>query len=851
MNREQIKQTLEDIFRKQPTRGAERQIVFWYDAKGDFAEEVEKLQLSNAKIWRLTTTNNFLTKYTIEEVEPNVNFLIYSTDQKPDDHDNWFLDTLLFGSEFSADRISMVMNELGVAQSLRGVFTRYDRFFRNKERLARFTSYNITDYNEQVIDAAVLSALAKQRSSNVSDSLRAIFCESLNEEENSIWQAILKFGDEETFWQLMEREFGFDSSRQSLENLFVGLVITAFAEQFRGTLPQTWQNHLLRRQSNSVVFIDHFMNHGADDERFAELVEELEHILHLSSYVEGWELGEIRDADIFPSLDRAIIASLLSSMLNGAENFDHYEETITIRRTKHFYPRYEIIYDVLYWAIQLFRFQKEHGNFADSSAEAMFKSYVLEYQSIDHAYRKFCLAYSQAKSFEPLRLLNEAVENLYCNWYLPELAVRWSKLVEDELASNWLGLKVKRQQHFYNSYIDPVVNRKERVFVIVSDALRYEVGYELTQLLNQQLRGLSTIEPIQGVVPSYTQLGMAALLPHQKLQLAGAEVLVDGLVSSGLENRQKILQRKEPESTALRLPELLQMDRQTLRETVRGKYAIYIYHYTIDAIGDQAKTEDRTFEAVETALQEIVQAVQLLTKNLSEVSAYITSDHGFIYQRRALEESDKTPRSDLTPVSSNRRYMLFDHQVDVPGTISVDLRYLFGSESNAVAVVPKAHNRYKLQGGGQKFVHGGASLQEIVIPLVHFSNDRKKDQTKEVTKVDVRLTSDIRRITNSIFTLNFFQTEPVGGKKTPRQLRAYFVDPERNVISDEVPLFADSEEARAEERNFRLRFNLKSQSYDRTTTYYLVLEDTEETVETIYDQVPFTVDLGIMHDFDF
>ena len=93
MNLEQIKQTLERIFRKQPPRGASRQIVFWYDAKGDFAEDVDKLQLTNAKIWRLTATNNFLTKYTIEELEPHTNFLVYSNGPRPDDHDNWLLDT--------------------------------------------------------------------------------------------------------------------------------------------------------------------------------------------------------------------------------------------------------------------------------------------------------------------------------------------------------------------------------------------------------------------------------------------------------------------------------------------------------------------------------------------------------------------------------------------------------------------------------------------------------------------------------------------------------------------------------------------------------------------------------------
>ncbi len=126
------------------------------------------------------------------------------------------------------------------------------------------------------------------------------------------------------------------------------------------------------------------------------------------------------------------------------------------------------------------------------------------------------MAYDRARGLDKLHRLSEEIENLYCNWYLPELAIRWSKLAEEDLADNWLALKFKRQQHFYNNCIEPVVKRKERVFVIVSDALRYEAGCELTELLNQNIRGLSTIEPMQGgVVPSYTQLGMAVLLPYQ------------------------------------------------------------------------------------------------------------------------------------------------------------------------------------------------------------------------------------------------------------------------------------------------------------------------------------------------
>lgn len=237
-------------------------------------------------------------------------------------------------------------------------------------------------------------------------------------------------------------------------------MITAFAEQFHGDLPQTWQDFLLRRTSNCVVFIDHFMKHAVDGQRFAELVGDIEDVLHLSTYLEEWELHEIRDADVFPSLDKAVIIRILRSLLNGAENFSQYEDVIIGRRTKHFYGRYEAIYDAIYWAIQLFRFRKEHRSFVADTAGVMFEAYANEYYRADYAYRKFCLAYSKAKGLDLLHHLSEAVENLYCNWFLPELAVRWSKLVEDELAGNWLRLRAQRQQHFYQTYIEPVIKRK-------------------------------------------------------------------------------------------------------------------------------------------------------------------------------------------------------------------------------------------------------------------------------------------------------------------------------------------------------------------------------------------------------
>ena len=53
-----------------------------------------------------------------------------------------------------------------------------------------------------------------------------------------------------------------------------------------------------------------------------------------------------------------------------------------------------------------------------------------------------------------------------------------------------------------------------RTVVIISDAMRYEVGQELLARMQDDPKCTSAkLDVLLGVLPSYTQLGMAALLP--------------------------------------------------------------------------------------------------------------------------------------------------------------------------------------------------------------------------------------------------------------------------------------------------------------------------------------------------
>ena len=81
------------------------------------------------------------------------------------------------------------------------------------------------------------------------------------------------------------------------------------------------------------------------------------------------------------------------------------------------------------------------------------------------------------------------------------------------------------QRDFYNANLRYA---KERTVVIISDAMRYEVGQELFARMQDDPKCSAQLNVQLGVLPSYTRLGMAALLPHRTLEMTDDfQVLVD------------------------------------------------------------------------------------------------------------------------------------------------------------------------------------------------------------------------------------------------------------------------------------------------------------------------------------
>lgn len=151
---------------------------------------------------------------------------------------------------------------------------------------------------------------------------------------------------------------------------------------------------------------------------------------------------------------------------------------------------------------------------------------------------------------------------MYSHWFLGQLGQNWSDACADNLAEYGRILEVPQQTEFYRSHVSGADNR---VFVIISDALRFEVAASLSEQLRRETQSKVDLGSAQGIFPTITKFGMAALLPHKKLEVVEKGngqlgILADGTPTDA-NYRDKILKQAQKASVALKYADIIGMKR--------------------------------------------------------------------------------------------------------------------------------------------------------------------------------------------------------------------------------------------------------------------------------------------------
>lgn len=483
---------------------------------------------------------------------------------------------------------------------------------------------------------------------------------------------------------------------------------------------------------------------------------------------------------------------------------------------------------------------KEADYHAADGLKPIIDRYLAADYNMDQQYRKFYYYYDQlenTESFEPLR---ELVENIYTNEYLACLLPAWNAGIQQDAAFSVIPL----QRDFYNANLRYT---KERTVVIISDAMRYEVGQELFARMQDDPKCTAKLSVQLSVLPSYTRLGMAALLPHKTLEMTDDfQVLADGILCDNLAGRQQVLQSYNPDSVCVQFDDIKNLKVAELRDVLTKRQIIYVYHNQIDARGDKANTEDEVFNACEEAVQEIMDLIHRISVSGNTYHFIVTADHGFIYKRDKLTESDKISGKSADKAFVNRRFIVSKAALGDDGIDHMSMGRILGNEDSKMVSYPVSSNVFKVAGGGANYVHGGSSPQEMLVPVLEFKMERGHMETKNA---EIALVSIVHKITNLITSMDFIQSDAVSDTVKAAKYRIFFLSEDNEKISNENSYVADSREENAQKRIFRMRFTFKNKKYDKDKQYYLVVYDEESGLEQW--RQPVIMDIAFADDFGF
>lgn len=819
--------------------GDTRKLVFWYDDKGEFAEDIATIKLENAKVLQLKPDNQFYTKNFLERVDTTTSYLIYAPFPKPDVKENHLEDTLLYSKRFFADRASLLCVDLHIAERYRPIIERHIRFFNEKQRTQRFYDLEIENYNEENIVVGLLSAICKTKNCSFEEVMRVILTDG-SLEDNEFLSEMAKYDLIAPFWKLCEQQFGYSEAEPSLERLLVTMFVTYTARSLHGSIPAAWGNFLSHKSGDIMAFLDNLMNNRLYGVKYDELARHIAEGLQAENVLRGYPSEDIMDCETFPVVDSILIDWIAERLMAedvGAKLDGETIHEICERRLKmHFGAQFATEYRMLEAACHVV----ETAHYA---AQTGFRNIIERYEAedyrIDRAYRKFYYYFDKLEDDEKYQELRSLVENIYTNEYLANLLPRWNAGLQEDAALSVRPL----QRDFYKNRVKPV---HDKVVIIISDAMRYEVGRELYERFVDDAKCTADFGVQLSVLPSYTRLGMAALLPHKALTMTDAySVLADDVLCDNLAGREKVLQSYRENSCCVQFDDMKGQGRAELRKIFTGMEVVYVYHNQIDARGDKLNTENEVFVACEEAIQEIFDFVHLLASSVNTYHCIITSDHGFIYKRDKLSESDKIDGISGKDALINRRFVVSGAAVDSEGVNHLSMGTVLGNDDAKVVSFPVGSNVFKVTGGGQNFVHGGSSPQEMLVPIIDVKTEKAKTET---TAVKIALVSMVQKITNLIVTMDFIQSEPVSDSVKATTYKLYFMSEDNEKISNEAMYVADSRDGDAQKRIFRERFTFKNKKYDKTKQYFLIAEDT-----TGYElfRHPVLMDIAFADDFGF
>lgn len=840
LNLSQIQTRLNELF---VTYG-ERKLIFWFDPKKEFEEDInnEQIKLENAKIYKLKLHTQFETKRFFELEDKDNNYLIYAPFKKmsDDDENNHLLSILKYSSLFNADRISLVMEQLGIPAEFHDMMKNYSKFFGAKSRVSSFEKLVTTEIkSKEELEITIMAVITKANTTQFYSVIQALLVEYANE-SSELYDQLANFNLQEAFWKYISKYYGFVSDNATIQKLVISFFSNAFYGQLGyQELPVSLKEYEVLNQTTAIVsFMDGVMN----DSRYLEAFDKLSHdtyrLIDGEKLLNEASIEELIGTDIFEPIHTYIVRYYVRQLLNGDVtpkiNNLTLSEVVNYKQRAHFGKKYEHHYNALLNAQGIMNCTLQTNA---SQFSAIVKDYEETSYKVDQYYRKFVWHLDKISIEDDFFELQTLIEKQY-------------KLFLDEMGRLWNDLLSLSERPSMRDFYDKYAKSKTKTVIIISDALRYEIAKEIQELLQKEKKYSTKMETIFSVLPSVTEFGKAASIRSSDESyeyVDGTDVRINGLKSNGTANRDKILKAKNSNSLAIAYKNVVaKTNAKELRELFNGKEVIYLYHDQIDNTGDHGQ-EAQVFDAVERTINELKSLIPYISNGANVYRFIITSDHGFIYTRSKVEEHEKIDNPSISEKDRvERRFIISENHYNDIGIGSMQLGKALKNDDERYIHFPETSAIFKKTGGGQNYIHGGSSPQEIIVPVLEISVGRGSAQKENVA---IQLMTAKRKIVGLSIALEFYQTEPINDSVTKAQYSLYFEDTKGNRITNENAYFADSTAIASSERFTNFIFDFVNRSYETNEKVYLIIKNKE--LEVVTERIEFVIDNPFAQAFNF
>jgi hypothetical protein len=365
---------------------------------------------------------------------------------------------------------------------------------------------------------------------------------------------------------------------------------------------------------------------------------------------------------------------------------------------------------------------------------------------VDQAQRLLEQAAAMLVDRDTLAPLLDHVRHRYRTW-LSDAQGAFINAVE---RAGWPAEGYPRQTQAWSRHGEGAVRDGRRIAWFLVDALRYEMGRELTVRLAAE--GTAKIEPACGVVPAATPFGMAALLPGADTGLTYGEI--DGALVPLLSRRPVVTAEERrgvfasvlgDRFAAIRLGELLTASTAQLRMRLRSANVLAVFSTEIDDFSEHTDPLVARRYIGEVVADLLAAASRLVELGFERM--VFAADHGFMQLPEVLS-GDRCEEPSGRWLLRKRRSLLGElgGRADDVVTFTASSLGILGSIKHVC--VPRGVKVFRL---GSPYFHEGVSLQECLVPFVVLDAVKRRSSSEGPVLVGVQYRSD--RFTTRIFSV--------------------------------------------------------------------------------------------------